>query len=232
MGTERWKQIKKLYTAALECDASGRDAFLDQACAGDEALRREVESLLACQAEAESFIEAPALEVAAQLLANEQTDSGQKQRIGPYKLGAKLGAGGMGEVYLARDTRLGRKVAVKLLPAEFTTDAGRVRRFAQEARAASALNHPNIITIHEIGETDSTHYIVTEYVEGETLRQRMNAAPQQRMKVSEAIETAAQIAAALSAARCAKTARSVTKPPRLCSTISISLKSNCWWKSS
>src|SRR5262249_20939341 len=200
MGTERWKQIEKLYTAALECDASGRDAFLDQACAGDEALRREVESLLACQAEAESFIEAPALEVAAQLLANEQTDSGQKQRIGPYKLGAKLGAGGLGEGYRARDTSLGRKVAVKLLPAEFTTDAGRVRRFAQEARAASALNHPNIITIHEIGETDSTHYIVTEYVEGETLRQRMNAAPQQRMKVSEAIETAAQIAAALSAA--------------------------------
>src|SRR5262249_57702616 len=107
----------------------------------------EVEGGVACEAEAESFIEAPALEVAAQLLANEQTDSGQKQRIGPYKLGAKLGAGGMGEVYLARDTRLGRKVAVKLLPAEFTTDAGRVRRFAQEARAASALNHPTIITI-------------------------------------------------------------------------------------
>src|SRR5262249_9347053 len=200
MGTERWKQIEKLYTAALECDARGRDAFLDQACAGDEALRREVESLLACQAEAESFIEAPALEVAAQLLANEQTDSGQKQRIGPYKLGAKLGAGGMGEVYLARDTRLGRKVAIKLLLAEFTTDAERLRRFEQEARAASALNHPNIITIHEIGETDSTHYIVTEYVEGETLRQRLKNAPQIGLNQSETIGLAAQIAAALATA--------------------------------
>src|SRR5574341_2032236 len=200
MESVRWKQIEKLYTAALECDAGRRAAFLDQACAGDEALRQEVESLLACQAEAESFIEAPALEVAAQLLAEEQADTTQKQEIGPYRLLAKLGAGGMGEVYLAQDARLGRKVAIKLLPARFTTDAERVRRFAQEARAASALNHPNIITIHEIGEVENTHYIVTEYVEGETLRQRMNAAPQLHMKPAEAIETAAQVAEALAAA--------------------------------
>jgi tetratricopeptide (TPR) repeat protein len=111
-----------------------------------------------------------------------------------------LGRGGMGEVWLAEDTQLSRKVAIKLLPAEFTTQPERVRRFAQEARAASALNHPNIITVHEIGETDSTHFIVTEHVEGETLRQRMNAEPEKRMKLSDAIEIAAQIAAALSAA--------------------------------
>src|SRR5262247_2700828 len=125
-------------------------------------------------------------------------------QIGAYQLLSPLGRGGMGEVHLALDTRLGRKVAVKLLPAEFTTDAGRVRRFAREARAASALNHPNIITIHEIGETaienESLRYIVTEYVEGETLRQRMASAPQQRIGPSEAIDIALQIAAALSAA--------------------------------
>jgi serine/threonine protein kinase len=126
------------------------------------------------------------------------------QRIGAYRLLELLGRGGMGEVHLALDVRLNRKVAVKLLPAEFTNDAERMRRFAQEAQAVSALNHPNIITIHEIGEVSTengeTHYIVTEYVEGETLRQRMASSPQQRIEASEAIDIALQIAAALTAA--------------------------------
>jgi eukaryotic-like serine/threonine-protein kinase len=124
------------------------------------------------------------------------------ETIGHYRILSTLGKGGMGEVYLGEDKRLGRKVAIKLLPAGFTIDTERVRRFAQESRAASALNHPNIITIHEIGEASTeqgaTHYIVTEYVEGETLRQRMASAPEK--KVSDAIEIALQIAAALSAA--------------------------------
>src|SRR5262249_17451599 len=209
MGTERWKQIEKLYTAALECDARGLDAFLDQACAGDEALRREVESLLACQAEAESFIEAPALEVAARLLADEQADSARKRRIGPYKLGVKLGAGGMGEVYLARDTRLGRKVALKLLPAEFTSDPDRAHRFEQEARAASALNHPNIITIYEIGQVEGVHFIATEFIDGETLRQRMEQA---QLSLPEALDVALQIAQALKAAHEAGIAHRDIKP--------------------
>jgi len=119
------------------------------------------------------------------------TDPPPPRRIGDYQLLAPLGRGGMGEVHLALDPRLGRKVAVKLLPEAFTTDAGRLRRFAQEARAASALNHPNIITIHEIGEVEDTHYIVTEYVEGETLRRRIMGAPGQRLKPSEAIDVAA-----------------------------------------
>jgi eukaryotic-like serine/threonine-protein kinase len=125
-------------------------------------------------------------------------------QISAYQLLSPIGRGGMGEVHLALDTRLGRKVALKLLPAAFTTDSARLQRFAREARAASALNHPNIITIHEIGETEtengSLRYIVTEYVEGETLRQRMASAPQRRMKPLEAIEIALQISAALSAA--------------------------------
>src|SRR5437667_4547608 len=93
--------------------------------------------------------------------------------ISHYRILSKLGAGGMGEVYLAEDTKLERKVAIKLLPAEFTQDADRVRRFIQEAKAASALNHPNIITVHEIGEAEGTRYIATEFIEGETLRQRL-----------------------------------------------------------
>jgi serine/threonine protein kinase len=204
MKPERWKQIEQLYNAALKLDVSRRAAFLDQACDGDEDLRREIASLLASDAQAGSFLAAPAVEVAAKVIAAEPVSSPIGRRIGHYQVLSLLGAGGMGEIYLAEDTQLGRKVALKLLPIEFTADAGRVRRFAQEARAASALNHPNIITIHEIGEASteagSTHYIVTEYVEGETLRQRMLSAPQQRIEASEAIDLALQIAAALAAA--------------------------------
>jgi len=204
MKPERWKQIEELYDAALKLEASRRAAFLDQACADDEELRREVASLLASDAQAGSFLAAPAAEVLARSVAAGIVPSPIGRRIGHYQAQSLLGAGGMGEIYLAEDTRLGRKVAIKLLPPEFTADAGRVRRFAQEARAASALNHPNIITIHEIGEASTengtTHYIVTEYVEGETLRQRMANAPLGRIEASEAIDIALQIAAALSAA--------------------------------
>jgi eukaryotic-like serine/threonine-protein kinase len=200
MTSERWEQVKRIYDSALKREASQRAAYLDQACAGDAALRREVESLLACGIQAESLIEAPALTLAAGLLAREPARSAVGRRIGPYKALSLLGAGAMGEVYLAEDSRLGRNVALKLLPARFTQDAERLRRFEREARAASGLNHPNIITIHEIGEAEGTHFIVTEYVKGETLRQGMLKAPQQRLKLSEVIDVAEQISAALAAA--------------------------------
>ena len=114
-----------------------------------------------------------------------------------YEILSPLGKGGMGEVYLAHDARLGRNVALKLLPAEFTQAADRVRRFEQEAKAASALNHPNILTIYEIGATDHTHFIATEYIEGETLRQRL---ANEKPSLQAALEIATQIASALSAA--------------------------------
>src|SRR5436190_929154 len=121
----------------------------------------------------------------------------QPPRISRYRVGRLIGAGGMGEVYLADDETLNRKVALKLLPVRFTQDEERVRRFQREARAASALNHPNIITIYEIGHTESVHYIATEYIEGETLRQRITAGT---LEVPEIIDVACAVAQALAAA--------------------------------
>jgi eukaryotic-like serine/threonine-protein kinase len=225
MELDRWEQIERLYHAALERGPDTREAFLDEACAGDEDLRREVAGLLACDVPSDSFIQSPAIEIAARAMAAEPPIEASNKsmgsliagsQIGAYRLLQPLGRGGMGEVHLALDTRLGRKVALKLLPAAFTTDAGRVRRFAQEARAASSLNHPNIITIHEIGkvrtEAGDTHYIVTEYVDGETLRQRMVKAPQGRLSLSEALDVAAQIATALATAHEAGIAHRDIKP--------------------
>ena len=181
----------------MELSATQRAAFLSQACAGDDELRAEVEELLAVDAAENSFIDGPALEAAAQIFAREQrTLTGQK--LGNYQILKKLGAGGMGEVYLAEDTRLKRKVALKLLPAAFTQSAERLRRFEREAQAASALNHPNILTIHDFGQTDAAsgglHYIVMEFIEGVTLRHRLTNG---RLPLPEALSILKQIAVAL-----------------------------------
>lgn len=129
-----------------------------------------------------------------------------------YRIGAKIGAGGMGEVYRARDDRLGRDVAIKVLPADFATDEDRLRRFEQDARATSALNHPNILTIHEIGETDGQHYIATEYIEGETLRHHIQ---QSRLKLREVLDVRVQAASALSTAHQAGIVHRDIKPENL-----------------
>jgi serine/threonine protein kinase/Tol biopolymer transport system component/tetratricopeptide (TPR) repeat protein len=195
MTPERWQHIKALLQGALERKPVERSSFLNEACSNDPSLRGEVESLIASYERAGGFIESPAFEVMAESLANDAMAIGSS--LGPYKIIERLGAGGMGEVYLAEDTRLGRKVAVKVLPAHFTRNNERVRRFQQEARAASALNHPNIITIYEIGQVESHHFIATEFIEGETVRQHMARA---QVKMSEALEIAIQAASALCAA--------------------------------
>jgi len=197
MRPERWQQIDQLLEVALDHPPAERAAFLARACAGDETLRRKVASLLRSDEAAQSFIEAPAVGLAAEVIAERQARLQTGQQLGHYQILSRLGAGGMGEVYLAQDTRLGRKVALKILPTRFTQDAERLRRFEQEARAASALNHPNILTIHEIGQVDATHYIVTEFIDGQPLRQRMNSA---RLTLSEALDVAVQVASALAAA--------------------------------
>src|SRR5438876_7543058 len=201
MKPERWQQLDKLFHAALERQPEGRAAFLDEACAGDEELRKDVEALIVANEKAGSFIEKPALEAEARSLAGEQSNAEAEsivgRTIGHYRLVALLGSGGMGEVYLAHDNVLGRKVALKLLPAYFTRDTERLRRFEQEARAASALNHPNIVTIHEIGHEDSFHFIAQEFVEGQMLSAHLGG---KRPACDEALEIAMQVASALAAA--------------------------------
>src|SRR5215470_2600994 len=176
MKPERWQQLDQLFYSALERTSEERAVFLDQACGGNEQLRRQVEALLAADEKAGSFIENPALEMEALALADDQAKRGANsimgQAIAHYRIIELLGAGGMGEVYLAQDIKLGRQVALKLLPAHFTEDVERLRRFEQEARAASALSHPNILTIYEIGETEALHYIAMEFIDGLTLRER------------------------------------------------------------
>jgi predicted ATPase/serine/threonine protein kinase len=176
MTPEQHRQVGELYQAALELRPAERPAFLAEACGSDEALRREVESLLAAQERMGGFLATNAAEgglLMTQALDVRQPASVAGRRFGVYEVLSPLGAGGMGEVYLARDTRLGRNVAVKLLPSKHCLDAERVWRFEREARAASALNHPNIVTLYDIGHADEGRFIVMELVEGRTLRQAM-----------------------------------------------------------
>ncbi len=212
MTPERYQQIGEIYHSALELGPKQRVAFLAQVCAGDEELLREVESLIASNEKAGEFIHAPALEVAAELLTKDQCDLLPGKSLGPYTILELLGSGGMGEVYLAQDSRLGRRVALKLLPDHFVTNEDRLRRFRQEARAASALNHPNIITIHEIGEAETTHYIVTEFIEGETLRALLT---RNRIEFVRALDIATQTASALAAAHVAGIVHRDIKPENI-----------------
>ncbi len=211
MKPERYQKIDEVFQAALERDADQRAAFLDEACAGDPALRRKVEALLASDQQAQTFIEAPAFEIAALLFADEP-NSVIEGCIGPYRIVDLLGSGGMGQVYLAEDPRLGRNVALKLLPDGFSHDVKSMRRFRQEARAASALNHPNIITIHEFGEIDGRQYIVSEFVEGHTLRQVM---AKRAVSLVEALDVAVAVATALVAAHRAGIVHRDIKPENI-----------------
>ena len=209
---DRWQQINQLFHSALAHERNQRAAFLVQACAGDEALRAEVESLVASHEQAESFIEQPASDVAAELLAGAHSQLSAGQQLGHYTITSLLGAGGMGEVYLAEDLLLGRRIALKLLPAHFTVDGERVRRFEQEARAASGLNHPNIVTIHEIGRADSAHFIATEFIDGETLRASLSRS---RLSLRAALDVAIQVASALVAAHKAGIVHRDIKPENI-----------------
>ena len=197
MTPERWQQVKEIFNSAINYRPEERSSFVSRACSGDEELRSEVESLIASHEESGSFIDKPAFEAAAALLAREKKELNSGQMIASYEVISFISRGGMGEVYLAEDKRLGRKVALKLLPVAFTTDDDRLRRFEQEARAASALNHPNIITIYEITKAAGSHVIATEFVEGETLRSRLNRAA---VSLAETLNIAIQIGDALSAA--------------------------------
>src|ERR1700738_2354060 len=198
MSDPRWQKLDELFQSALECDSGEREAFVAAACKDDQGLRLELESMIAHHRQAGSFIEQPAYEIAAEMIvADQPSDSLIGNTIGSYDVRSVLDRGGMGTVYLAFDNELQRKVALKFLHDDLTSDKARVQRFRQEARAASALNHPSILTIFEIGETeDGQQFIATEFVDGETLRRFM---VRKRTSLIEALDVATQVASALSA---------------------------------
>src|SRR2546430_9685628 len=212
MTPARFQTIEEIFLAALDQEPDQVGAFLDAACEGDEVLRRKVEALLASDRRADRLIERSSVSLAAKIIQNGQGDSLVGQTIGHYKISESIGTGGMGEVYLATDIVAGRKAALKLLPLRFTGDAERLRRFQQEAHTVVGLNHPNILTVYEIGEDHSIHYIASELIEGETLRERLTRG---RMQLSEAVDIAIQVASALAAAHRAGIVHRDIKPENI-----------------
>ena len=208
MTSEKWQQIKELFEAALEHAQPDRDDFVDAACTGDDEIKAEVLSLLKAHERDPTFMSEPV----GNLLPDEKPILHTDQRFGNYEISGPLGKGGMGQVYLALDTRLGRKVALKILPSSYTNDADHVHRLEQEARAASALNHPNIVTIHEIGEADSVHFMATEFIDGDTLRTCMS---ERDLNIREIVDIAVQVASALRAAHEAHIVHRDIKPENI-----------------
>ena len=197
MQPERNREIDRIFQAALAHDLAERAAFLDEACADDPELRREVETLLASDEQAGGFIETPALEIAPELVGDDHSTLVNAKSIGPYRLDSQLGAGGMGKVYLAHDQRLGRNVALKLLDPGLTGDSEHRTRFLREARLAASLDHSNICTIHEVGEAAGRLFIAMQYVEGETLRRAIGGRP---LKLDSLLSISLQVADALAEA--------------------------------
>ncbi|MGI8956951.1 MAG: protein kinase domain-containing protein [Chthoniobacterales bacterium] len=212
MTPARFQTIEEIFLAAVEQEPEQVSAFLDTVCEGDEDLRREVEALLVSDQRAGRFIERSALGLATKIIENGQAKLLVGQTIGHYRICESIGTGGMGEVYLATDIVAGRKAALKLLPLRFTGDTERLKRFEQEAHAVVALNHPNILTVYEIGEDHSIHYIASELIEGETLRERLAREP---MQLSEAVDVAIQVAGALAAAHEARIVHRDIKPENI-----------------
>ncbi len=209
MTDRNWLKIKEIFDSALRHPAEERQSFVSEACGDDKTLLSEVDSLLSSLGTAESFMETPAVAKVAEVIESETEPLEKGQNLAHYQIIEKIGEGGMGEVYLAKDTLLERRIALKILPEHLAADHERMRRFVREAKSASALNHPNIITIYEIGKADDTHFIATEYIEGATLRERLDGAS---IDLKFAIEIAIQVAGALDAAHRAGIVHRDVKP--------------------
>ena len=211
MDSKRLKQIEEIYHAVLDTAPNDRDSFLDERCGSDKELRLEVASLLSFEDAPDNFIDGSPGPLAAELFSGlEDKASRVGEMAGHYRIVSKIGAGGMGEVYLAEDTKLGRKVAIKFLNKEFSKDANKLNRFIREAKAASALNHPNILTVYEIGESHDANYIVTEWIDGKTVREHL--AKWESPPLNMILKIAEQVAEALSAAHLAGITHRDIKP--------------------
>jgi serine/threonine protein kinase/WD40 repeat protein len=215
MDAERWKRVDALLDAALDLPECEREQFVMRATAGDPRLREELLSLLRAQSQAAHFMERPAIRVAAQALARDANPTSHESLIGmtlgDYRIESPLGSGGMGEVYLAHDSKLKRKAALKILPRHFVADAERAERFRREAFALSALNHPNLITIYEVGESGGVNFIAMEFVDGRTLRSMLDGG----LSLKESLVIASQVAEALAAAHRAGIVHRDIKPDNI-----------------
>jgi eukaryotic-like serine/threonine-protein kinase len=195
---DRWQRIKEIFISAQARPPAERSDYLDEACQDDPSVREEVETLLAADADNDDFLSSPAVEFAEGMLAGEPSEFPAGQKIGRFKILCSLGMGGMGQIYLADDENLGRKIALKLISRDFAADPHRVHRFEQEARAASALNHPNVCVIHDVGKTETgRHFIAMEHIQGITLRDQLARGT---FKPLEALQVTLQVGAALASA--------------------------------
>src|SRR5262245_5588924 len=197
MKTERWEKLESLYRAAVKCEPARRKDFLLTACADDSELRGEVESLLASDREAEQFMEVPALHIEAQSMAADSDYLLAGRQVSHYRIIEKIGEGGMGLVHKADDLKLERTVALKFLASQALRDPEAKKRFLREAKAAGALDHPNVCTIYEIDDADGQTFIAMAFVDGESVRDKLTRRP---LKLEEAIEIAIQTAQGLQAA--------------------------------
>ena len=201
MSIDRWQRVKDIYNSALDLEPGGREAYLREACGGDQSLRQEVEALLANLPEAEGFMKDPAMEVAARGLAKDQENALAGELAGRtvshYRIIEKIGQGGMGEVFLAEDTSLHRKVALKFLPPEMQRDPVAQKRFLREAHSAAALDNPYICSIHEVGEFEGKNFIVMEYVDGQTLMDKLRRG---HLPLKQVLQIATEVTEAMEAA--------------------------------
>src|ERR1044072_1484177 len=212
MTPERWQKVEAVLQAALDLPETERPAHLASVGSGDIELQQEALSLLEAHEQAGDFLEQSAIEHDARVLLGDEAHDRIADEIGPYEIIRRLGRGGMGEVYLAQDRRLGRMVALKVLPPYFVSDDERLRRFQTEARAASALNHKNILTIFEVGQTEDIHFIATEYIEGQTIRELIRDG---QLTLKEIFDIAIELVAGLSAAHAAGIVHRDIKPENI-----------------